>query len=68
MYKIDISAARHNAHLTQGEAAEKLGINLYTLLNYEKGKYYPPVKVLRKMCEVYRDKEGNPLPFQMLDI
>lgn len=38
-FKISMAAARKNAGLTQSEAAEKLGIAVKTLQNWELGKH-----------------------------
>lgn len=38
---------------TQAEAAERLGISVDTLGNYERGKSYPDVPVIRKIENLY---------------
>lgn len=48
-----LKAARVNAGLSQKEAAAKLGISAQTLLNYEKGRHYPDVLILRKIEDLY---------------
>ena len=48
-----LKAARVNAGLTQKKAAEMLGISEYTLINYEKGKSSPDVRVLKKIENLY---------------
>lgn len=50
---LTFAAARKNAHLTQKAAAEKLGISVGTLSNYEIGNTSPNYKMLVKMAEVY---------------
>ena len=40
--------------LTQKEAAKKLGISDDVLSNYERGKTYPNVPMLKKIEEVYQ--------------
>ncbi|MDF2881715.1 MAG: family transcriptional regulator [Clostridiaceae bacterium] len=50
---ITLKAARVNKNLTQKQAAEKLGISADSLWNYENGRSYPDVKVIKKMEEVY---------------
>lgn len=50
---ISLKAARVNAGLTQREAAEKLGVCLSSLQNYETGKRYPDVPVIKKMESAY---------------
>lgn len=39
--------------LKQSEAAEKIGVSTDTLGNYERGKSYPDIPVLRKIEETY---------------
>lgn len=51
--KITLKAARVNAGLSQSEAAEKLGISMSTMNNYEKGATFPDVPTIKKMEEVY---------------
>lgn len=48
-----LKAARVNAGLTQKEAANKLGVSVYSLINYEKGTSSPSVNVLKKIEELY---------------
>ena len=50
---ITIRAARVNKDLTQAEAAKLLGISKDSLWNYENGRSFPNVKVVKKMEEVY---------------
>lgn len=50
---ITIRAARVNKGLTQAEAAKLLGISKDSLWNYENGRSFPNVKVVKKMEEVY---------------
>lgn len=50
---ITLKAARVNKGLTQKKAAELLGISEYTLMNYEKGKSSPDVRVLKKIENLY---------------
>lgn len=50
---ITLKAARVNKGLTQKKAAEMLGISEYTLMNYEKGKSSPDVRVLKKIENLY---------------
>ena len=51
--KITLKAARVNAGLTQEEAAKSLEISVFTLLNYESGKSFPDVKVIKKIEKLY---------------
>ena len=50
---ITLKAARVNKNLTQAEAAKLLGISADSLWNYENGRSYPNVVVIKKMEEVY---------------
>ena len=50
---ISLKAARINKKLTQKEAALKLGISEYTLGNYENGKSYPDIPILKKIESLY---------------
>lgn len=51
--KLTLKQARNLAELTQSEASEKIGVSIYTLLNWEKGKTRPKVSMLDKIAEVY---------------
>ena len=42
-----------NKNLTQVEAAQKLEISVDTLSNYERGKSYPDVPVIKRMEDLY---------------
>lgn len=53
MYTISLEAARVNAGLSQKDAAQKVGINVATLSNWENGKTSPDVDKFKKLCEVY---------------
>lgn len=44
---------REMKRYTQEEAAKLIGVSVDTLGNYERGKSYPDVPVLRKIEEVY---------------
>lgn len=59
---ISLKAARINKKLTQKEAALKLGISEYTLGNYENGKSYPDVPILKRIESLY-DVSYNDLIF-----
>jgi transcriptional regulator with XRE-family HTH domain len=50
---ITLKAARVNNNMTQSEAAKKIGITVDTLSNYERGKSYPDVPIIKKIEEVY---------------
>lgn len=51
--RFTLKTAREMKKLTQDEAAKRIGISVDTLGNYERGKSYPDVPVLRKIEEVY---------------
>ena len=50
---ITLKAARVNMQLTQTEAAKKLGIAVDTLRQYENGKTFPDVPMIRKIEDLY---------------
>lgn len=50
---ITLKSARVNKNLTQAEAAKKLAISVDTLSNYERGKSYPDVPVIKRMEDLY---------------
>ena len=52
-FKISLAAARVNAGMSQGEAAEKLGVSRATLLSWEHGKTGIPSKSLMDLCSIY---------------
>ena len=52
--KITLEAARVNAHLTQQEASQRMGINRRTLQNYESGKTIPDWETVMKFEKVYQ--------------
>lgn len=51
--RMTLKTARELNHLTQAEAAKRIGINADTLGNYERGKTYPDIPILRKIENVY---------------
>ena len=53
MVAITLKAARVNVGLTQGEAAEKLGISEETLRAYENYKRFPNVPIIKKIETLY---------------
>ncbi|WP_238928334.1 helix-turn-helix domain-containing protein [Bulleidia sp. zg-1006] len=53
MNKIPLKYARELRGLTQVEAAKLIGISVDTLSNYERGKSYPDIPILRKIEDVY---------------
>lgn len=53
---ITLKAARMNKGYDQDEAAKLIGISADTLSNYERGKTFPDVPILKKIEEVYEVK------------
>lgn len=51
---ITLKAARINTGYSQEEAAKILGISASSLSNYERGKSYPDVPVIKKIEDLYR--------------
>ena len=52
--KVTLKVAREASGLTQKEAAALIGVSADTLSNYERGKSYPDISILRKIEEVYK--------------
>lgn len=52
-FKMSLKMARELKNMTQQEAAAKIGISVDTLGNYERGKSYPDIPVLRMIEKVY---------------
>ena len=52
--KLTLKTARDRARLSQLEAANALGISADTLSNYERGKSFPDVLMLKKIEILYR--------------
>lgn len=50
---ITLKAARVNQNLTQAEAAKALKISLASLQNYEAGRRYPNVEIIKRIENVY---------------
>ena len=50
--KNDISVYRERLGLTQGELALKCGVRRETIVNLERGKYNPSLKLALKICAV----------------
>lgn len=53
MYTVSLEAARVNAGLSQKEAANRLGVNVSTLSNWERGKTAPDVDKFKALCKIY---------------
>ena len=50
---ITLKSARVNKGITQAKAAELIGITVDTLSNYERGKSFPDVPIIKRIEEVY---------------
>ena len=67
-----LSACRVNAGYTQKEVAEKLGICVQSIIDWENGKTTPKMVSAQKLSELYRiplaymdfSKEGNATPIK----
>ena len=64
--KLSLKNAREIRGMTQAEAAKLIGISTDTLGNYERGKSYPDIPVVRKIEEIYGVKYSQ-LIFLPLD-
>ena len=53
MAQITLKAARVNANMTRQEAAEKLGVSVDTLFNWENGNSFPRVPQIVKIEQTY---------------
>ena len=53
MYMVSLEAARVNAGLSQKEAAKRIGVNVCTLSNWERGKTAPDIDKFKSLCAVY---------------
>ena len=51
--RITLRAARMNVNLTQKDAAEKIGVTVDTVGNWERGKSYPDAIQIRRIEETY---------------
>ena len=51
---ITLKAARVNKNLNQREAANLIGVSIATLQNYEAGKNFPDVPILKKIEKIYQ--------------
>lgn len=50
---LTLKAARVNVGLNQRQAAKRLGISLASLQNYEAGRKYPNVLILKRIEKLY---------------
>lgn len=51
--QLTLKAIRINKKLSQEEASKRIGISVDTLGNYERGKSFPDIPILKKIEEVY---------------
>ena len=51
--RFTLKTAREMKKYTQEEAAKRIGVSVDTLGNYERGKSYPDIPILRRIEEVY---------------
>ena len=56
LLKNDISVYRERLGLTQGELASKCGVRRETIVNLERGKYNPSLKLALKICAVLQSR------------
>ena len=52
--KMTLKTARDRMRLSQGEAAKLIGVSRDTLSNYERGKSYPDILILKRIESVYQ--------------
>lgn len=50
---ITLKAARVNAGLTQKQAADKIGVNVNSIVKWENGKNVPSAKYIPKITSAY---------------
>lgn len=62
MFQISLKAARVNADLRQTDVANAIGVDVATIINWEKGKTAPRSDQLKKLCDIY----GTPMDFIFL--
>lgn len=51
--RVTLKVAQELSGLKQSEVAERIGVSVDTLSNYERGKTYPDIPILRKIEDVY---------------
>ncbi|MDE7051035.1 MAG: helix-turn-helix transcriptional regulator [Lactobacillus sp.] len=51
--KLTLKALRANNNMTQAEAAKAIGVSEFTWQNYEKGKTYPDVLIIKKIEKAF---------------
>lgn len=52
--QISLKAARVNASLTQKQAAQKMGVDVSTIINWECGRTTPSAEAFNRLCRLYR--------------
>lgn len=57
--QLTLKAIRVNKGWTQEEASKEIGISVDTLRNYENGKSYPDIPILKRIEEVYETPYNN---------
>ena len=57
--QVTLKAARTNVGLTQQEAADKIGVTVDTISNWERAKSFPNALQIRRIEEVYRVSYDN---------
>ena len=57
--QLTLKAIRINKNMSQEEAAKLIGISTDTLSNYERGKSFPDVPIIKRIEEVYEVKYEN---------
>ena len=53
LMRLTLKALRANQNMTQADAAKAIGVSEFTWSNYEKGKTYPDVLVIKKIEKVF---------------
>lgn len=57
--QITLRAARMNVPLTQKEAADRIGVTVDTVGNWERGKSFPDAWQIKRIEEVYHIRYDN---------
>lgn len=52
--QISLKAARVNAEMTQKQAAERIGVDVSTIVSWENGKTSPKAPQLGELCNLYK--------------
>lgn len=63
---ITLKAARVNKNLSREDAAKELGVSVDSLANYETGRTFPTVPIIKKMEALY-DVSYNDINFLLED-